>query len=273
MAAGAFRLPGGGDGGDDIRDLLSGAKGSLLGDLERLGTGVNVPPLYALANSTVANGVYAYGAASTFPTGSFNATNYWVDVLFSATSTVVPLAPTVVTATSGVGSATVRGQRREMVGARSPIHGDAVRRLRRPDGDGRDRIAARHVDDGQRADQWRDLHLHGGGHQRRGGRSGLAPSNPATPQASPPTCPCSILGTATPATVDSGDGNSVNLGVQFTSDTNGFIDGIRFYKAATNTGIHVGSLWGPDGTLLATATFAGETASGWQQVLFSSPVP
>src|SRR5262249_53999277 len=31
-------------------------------------------------------------------------------------------------------------------------------------------------------------------------------------------------------------------------------------------------LWANDGTLLATATFTNETATGWQQVSFSSPV-
>jgi len=50
------------------------------------------------------------------------------------------------------------------------------------------------------------------------------------------------------------------------------VTGIRFYKATTNTGTHVGSLWSTSGTLLASATFTGETASGWQQVTFSSPV-
>jgi hypothetical protein len=33
-----------------------------------------------------------------------------------------------------------------------------------------------------------------------------------------------------------------------------------------------GDLWSSSGTLLATATFSGETASGWQQVNFSQPV-
>ena len=47
---------------------------------------------------------------------------------------------------------------------------------------------------------------------------------------------------------------------------------MRFYKAATNTGTHVGNLWSNSGTLLATATFTGETASGWQQVTFATPV-
>jgi Domain of unknown function (DUF4082)/Bacterial Ig domain/Fibronectin type III domain/Lysyl oxidase len=84
--------------------------------------------------------------------------------------------------------------------------------------------------------------------------------------------PDTILGAGTPATVDSGDGRSVELGVKFTSEAPGSITGIRFYKASTNTGTHIGSLWSATGTLLAAATFTSETASGWQQVNFSTPV-
>ena len=58
----------------------------------------------------------------------------------------------------------------------------------------------------------------------------------------------------------------------FTADQNGYISGVRFYKGSSNTGTHVGSLWTSTGTLLAQATFTNETASGWQQVLFSTPV-
>jgi hypothetical protein len=78
--------------------------------------------------------------------------------------------------------------------------------------------------------------------------------------------------TTVPGTVDSGPDNSVELGVKFRSDSSGNITGIRFYKASTNTGTHVANLWTITGTKLATATFTNETASGWQQVSFSSPV-
>ena len=93
-----------------------------------------------------------------------------------------------------------------------------------------------------------------------------ASSNAVTPYAT-------IFELGTPGEIDSGDGDSVELGVKFTSDAPGTINGIRFYKAAANTGTHVGSLWSSTGTLLAQANFSGETASGWQQVTFSTPVP
>src|SRR5690349_21508406 len=78
--------------------------------------------------------------------------------------------------------------------------------------------------------------------------------------------------TATPTNLDVGADSPIELGVSFKSDVNGFITGIRFYKSANNTGAHVGNLWTSTGTLLASATFANETASGWQQVNFSNPV-
>jgi hypothetical protein len=78
--------------------------------------------------------------------------------------------------------------------------------------------------------------------------------------------------TTVPVTADVGQDSPVELGVNFRADSNGFITGIRFYRASTNTGTHVGNLWTSTGTLLATATFTSETSSGWQQVNFLNPV-
>ena len=78
---------------------------------------------------------------------------------------------------------------------------------------------------------------------------------------------------AAPKTSDAGPDSALEVGVKFTSSAAGTITGIRYYKSSTNTGTHVGSLWTSTGTLLARATFANETASGWQQVNFTTPVP
>ena len=75
-----------------------------------------------------------------------------------------------------------------------------------------------------------------------------------------------------PGLVDSGPDRAVQLGVKFRSDVAGTIRGIRFYKGAGNTGTHVASLWSSTGTRLATAIFTNETASGWQEVSFATPV-
>ncbi|MFY9976409.1 MAG: N,N-dimethylformamidase beta subunit family domain-containing protein, partial [Chromatiaceae bacterium] len=85
--------------------------------------------------------------------------------------------------------------------------------------------------------------------------------------------PCSLWdAAATPGLVADSDTSAVELGVKFRSGVDGFITGLRFYKSAGNTGPHVGSLWSSGGTLLAQVTFTNETASGWQEASFTSPV-
>ena len=91
--------------------------------------------------------------------------------------------------------------------------------------------------------------------------------------AAPRACPCSIWSTAaTPEDASMGDTNSVELGLRFRADVAGYVTGIRFYKGPANTGVHEASLWTGSGTLLGRATFTNETAGGWQQVSFATPI-
>jgi hypothetical protein len=76
----------------------------------------------------------------------------------------------------------------------------------------------------------------------------------------------------TPATASQSDAQAIEVGVKFRADLNGYITGVRFYKGSANTGTHVGNVWSATGTLLATATFSNESATGWQQVTFAAPV-
>ena len=78
---------------------------------------------------------------------------------------------------------------------------------------------------------------------------------------------------AVPGVVDQGPDSAVELGVKFYSEVGGAIKGFRFYKSAGNTGSHVANLWSSTGTLLASTPFSNETASGWQQANFATPVP
>lgn len=78
---------------------------------------------------------------------------------------------------------------------------------------------------------------------------------------------------ATPSVTDITDENQpLEIGVKFRTDVSGFVRGVRFYKGAFNTGTHTGHLWSSSGTLLATGTFTNETASGWQELRFATPV-
>ena len=92
--------------------------------------------------------------------------------------------------------------------------------------------------------------------------------------AAPQYCPCTTLWqpSITPTAIDLNDPHAVEVGVKFRADSSGYIAGIRFYKSTMNVGPHTGNLWSSTGTLLETANFTNEGTSGWQQVIFSSPV-
>ena len=78
--------------------------------------------------------------------------------------------------------------------------------------------------------------------------------------------------TAVPTTPAVPSAQAEELGLTFMSDLPGYITGVRFYKSSTNLGQHIGSLWTDTGILLASVTFTNETASGWQQANFATPV-
>jgi hypothetical protein len=91
--------------------------------------------------------------------------------------------------------------------------------------------------------------------------------------AAAPTCPCTIFKASdVPTSASSSDTEAVELGVKFRADVNGYVKGVRFYKGAGNTGTHVGTLWNAAGGPLAQVTFFNETATGWQEALFATPV-
>ncbi|USX55954.1 DUF4082 domain-containing protein [Lentzea sp. HUAS12] len=85
-------------------------------------------------------------------------------------------------------------------------------------------------------------------------------------------CPCTVFGNQTPSTVDSGDTSAIELGMKIKTSVNANVTGVRFYKSSANTGTHTGSLWNSSGQRLATGTFSGESASGWQTLNFAQPV-
>lgn len=78
--------------------------------------------------------------------------------------------------------------------------------------------------------------------------------------------------TRVPRVVTDSDTAPVELGLRFSSATDGTVDSIRFYKGEQNTGVHTGSLWTAAGELLARTTFERETASGWQTAQLPEPV-
>ena len=81
-----------------------------------------------------------------------------------------------------------------------------------------------------------------------------------------------LLTTQVPALPDISDGVAYELGMKFQAGRSGQVTALRYWKAASDGGSHVGTLWSSAGVPLASVTFTGETASGWQQQALATPV-
>jgi len=89
--------------------------------------------------------------------------------------------------------------------------------------------------------------------------------------ATPPTARQTILTTQVPVDLNRSDNQPWEVGVRFTTAVDGLITAIRFFKSAGETGTRTGKLW-TDSAQLGSVAFANETASGWQEQAFSTPI-
>jgi Domain of unknown function (DUF4082)/Bacterial Ig domain/Cadherin-like domain len=213
--------------------------------------------------------VYAYGTGSTFPTNSYNANNYWVDVVYNKP----PAAP---------------DPQDDVLGAISSAHAASfgssllLANDQNPDGIPFNVTGASNALHGTVSFDPLTQAVTFTPTQGYSGTAGFSYTVTndlgvsATANAKlwiDGAQPASFYdATAVPAIVNAHDNQSVELGFKFESATDGQVLGLRFYKGADNTGTHVGNLWSATGDLLASATFTNETADGWQSVLFSAPV-
>jgi hypothetical protein len=253
-------------------------------------TAVDAPPLQAPANVSNANGVYRYGSSG-FPSNSYNAGNYWVDVVFNtATGGADTTPPTVMAITPAAGATGVGTSAPVTVSFSEPVDPATVTtatvELREgallvPAGvtyDSSTRTATLTPAAALTPGSTYTTRVRGGGTDPRvkdlAGNALAADFTSSFTTISPTVCPCSLWpsNTGVPAIIDVADANALELGVKFRTDADGFITAVRFYKSAANTGTHRGNLWTVGGTLLATAVFTAETLSGWQEVTFPAPV-
>jgi hypothetical protein len=245
--------------------------------------GASLAPLTALKSGTDGgNGVYKYGSASTFPSTQSDGSNYWVDVVLD-TSTASTTPPTVISTspTSGATDTSITASVSAVLSAAVDSDGLAFT-VKDPGGNtvpGTVKVTAADRVTFTPSTQL-SLHTAYTASVRASDVWGNTMTEPVTwsftTSSTPPpvTCPCTLWGpSAEPAVTDmTADTNSVELGTRFTSSAAGWITGVTFYKGTGNTGTHTGSLWSDDGTLLASGTFVNETASGWQTLVFATPV-
>ena len=235
--------------------------------------------LHAIADGVDGgNGVYSYTSSSAFPSNTYNATDYWVDVLWQQGANGDSTPPTV-TANSPANNATsVALNTAPNVTMSEPVDlTTATFTLTDPGGA---RIGGTTTMSGNKLTFTPAAALAPGTTYTASiqvadvnGNMMPTPFIWSFTTTATVTCPCSLYSAATvPTTVTTNDPNPYELGVQFMPSINGTIAGVKFYKGAQNTGTHTGSLWSSTGTQLATGTFSNETASGWQTLTFTTPV-
>jgi hypothetical protein len=239
--------------------------------------GTDTPPLHAPSSSASGgNGVYTYGS-DTFPTSSYGASNYWVDPIFQAD----PSTPSVQTPTPTPGATGVSVKTPIQAAFSQPVVGSSVQfSLKTTSGTAvagtvsynAPSFTASFTPTSSLTPSTSYTATVSGAKTSLGVSMASPVSWSFTTSADPSGCPCNIFGTTTPASPAANDSSAISLGVKFTSDNNGWISGVRFYKGPGNGGTHTGSLWSSTGTRLATGTFTNETAGGWQTLTFATPV-
>lgn len=220
------------------------------------------------------NGVYAYGSSAGFPSNTYNATNYWVDVMWQTVGT----APTVtsVTPTSGAtGTATNTTMTATMNEAVSLS--SATFFATDPGGaklTGTTTLSGNTLTfTPSAALEPNTTYTASVQVADTNGNMMASPYTWSFTTNSTATCPCTLFSGATvPTTTNTNDPNPYELGVKFSPSVNGTVTGVKFYKGTQNTGTHTGNLYTSNGILLASGTFSGETASGWQTLTFTTPV-
>jgi hypothetical protein len=88
--------------------------------------------------------------------------------------------------------------------------------------------------------------------------------------------PVSLFTTQTPTQPNETDGagsaGDYELGMRFSASVNGTITGIRYWRAASETGTHTGRIWSNAGTQLASVVFTNDAGSGWKTQALATPL-
>ncbi len=218
------------------------------------------------------NGVFSYGTNTTFPTSSYQASNYWVDVVFNqSTVNSAPVA-------ANDNGFTTYSNTALSIAAASLLANDTD-----PDGDALTITGANGATNGTVTFDSQTnaviftpttgyVGVASFSYSISDGRGGTSTATVSLNVGAQPTTTGLFATSETPSVPAANDPSSVELGVKFMASASGQITGLRYYKSAQDVGTHVGSLWSSTGQLLGTATFTNETASGWQTVSFSQPI-
>ncbi|WP_139190661.1 DUF4082 domain-containing protein [Actinokineospora iranica] len=220
-------------------------------------------------------GVFVYGGG--FPTSTFNANNYWVDVVVD-TDGADTTAPTVTSTNPSANATNVSTGTGVTAHFSEPINPASLRFTVTQNGVGE--VGATKIAPDGRSVTFASTAVLAGNAQFTVSVRASDPMGNFMPAAHtwsfttgpPGACPCTLFRPTDEPETFAAD-STVELGMRMIPSADGWITGVRFYKAAGDPGSHTGTLWSNTGQQLATGTFTGETSSGWQTLTFATPVP
>ncbi|MER2998426.1 Ig-like domain-containing protein [Pontibacter populi] len=236
-------------------------------------TSISRGPLTALALGTDgANGVYIESATPAFPTQSFKETNYWVDVVFdNGTTPPGGNTPPTIAITEPANNATYKAPASIVLKANAADTDGTITKVEFFNGD------TKLGEDATSPYEFNWTNVTAGNYsitaKATDNSAGVTTSAAVTIKVSA-ECPCSVFTSADVPTLTGLNDNAgpTQLGMRFRSEVDGYVTGVRYYKDAQNTGGNTGLLYSNAGEELARVTFANETASGWQEAKFATPV-
>ena len=267
--------------------IVSVNRNDVYGSTENgLGAAVTAGPVTSVVG---ANGVYG-ASAGVFPTGSYNNSNYFTDLLVAPATEEPPApAPPAVTATSPVAGATNVPLTSVMSAtfSRDMDPATVTLALTGPGGtavpgtttyEPINRVATFTPDSQLQPTSSYTLRVPTSNRSADGINVATAVTRTFTTSAS--ACPCRLFAdTVVPVSnanpvADGRTGTNLTyeMGVKVQSAVPAEITHLRFFKSPGETGTHVGRVWSTDGTPLAQVTFQGEGASGWQTAALATPL-
>jgi len=256
------------------------------------------------SGASAGNGIYGYGAdAAVFPNLTYQASNYWVDVVFDPggappTSPQVALTTSSVTHAEGNSGLTTFDYTVTRTGSTTgtstvawTVAGSGASPANAADFQGGQLPAGTVTFAAGETSKVITVSVVGDTTNEPNETFSLTLSNPSgatlgtavatgvitnddgtTP---PPTTP-SLFGAAAASGSMTNDGLAVELGMKFTASAAGQVTGLRYWRSAGDAGdtdVRDGHLWSSTGQLLGTVTFTSTAGqSGWQVANLATPV-
>ncbi|HEX7483641.1 MAG TPA: DUF4082 domain-containing protein [Candidatus Saccharimonadales bacterium] len=238
----------------------------------------------------VGQGAYAAAATSTYPTHSFNETNYWIDATYVSSADTAP--PTITAQTPADDATNVEYTDAVTATFDKLLDPASVSSSTILVTDDQNQPVAGTVtyDSATRKVQFVPDVIWASGKTYTVTLKGSSPaiqdydghdmaadySWSFTVTTTPLDCPCSLKNNQIPtgsSTYREDLAQGIELGLKIVPRMNGYITGVRFYKPIVNTAtMHTGHVWDSQGNLLASATTIGESEYGWQEAVLTTPL-